>query len=258
MDRVDFQAAARLFHYWCPVLLGWSVSEVVGRATGLPISSVGRGVLLMAIWAAYSFDRLIDPTPQELSRGLTKVLWTGFVAGGTGFLILLPRLPAGTLALLLPLTIVGLAYRRVKKYPMVKAVLVPGIWIWAGVALPLADGSWFGWRVLLQPVSVPLFLLIAVGCLLCDVKDVKEDRERGVQSLPAQLGVTWTLVIAGSLAVASIFISSHLGRLGLVVDGILLLFLAACRPLLIKKIWGPLVVDAVLSVPGFLIFFHQV
>lgn len=261
MARFDFSAPARLLHYWWPVVLGWSVSEVVARATGLPFSPAGREVLLLTIWAAYSFDRLMDGSPSfphEHSRGLDAVLWAGFILAVARTLILLPKLPAGTLALLPVLSLAGLAYRRIKAFPWVKAVLVPGVWTWAGMALPLADGSWFGWRALLHPVSASLFLLIAAGCLLCDVKDVAEDCERGVRSLPAQVGVPRTLFLAGSLATASILLSSHLGRFGLVVAGVLILLLSGCRQLLAEKIWGPLLVDMALTVPGFLILFRWV
>ena len=256
--RAHPPAPARLLHYWCPVALGWSVSMVVGRATGLPLSPVGRGVLLLSIWAAYGFDRLMDGPSDGLSRGVSTTLWAGFAVAVAGVCLLVPRLPRGTLALLPVLSLAGLGYRRVKAYPMVKALLVPGVWTWAGVALPLADGSWFGWRALTHPVAAPLFLLIAAGTLLCDVKDAEQDRVRGVRSLPVQVGVAGTLALAGGLAVAGVLAAFRLARFGLVVDGILLALLAGCRPLVERETWGPLLVDLVLTVPGVLILLHWV
>jgi len=258
IQRAGASTAARLLHYWWPVALGWSVSLVVGRATGLPLSSAGRGVLLLSIWAAYSFDRLMDATPGGLSRGLAASLWAGFATAAAGILVLLPRLPIGTLALLLLLSVAGLGYRRVKGYPLVKAVLVPGVWTWAGIALPLADGSWIGWRALVHPVSVPLFLLISAGTLLCDVNDVDRDREQGVRSLPVQVGVARTLALAAMLAAAGVLVAFRLARIGLALDGILLVLLSGCRPLLARETWGPLAVDMVLTVPGLLILAHLV
>lgn len=229
---------------------------VVGRATGLPLSLAGRGVLLLSIWAAYSFDRLMDGPAGGLSRGLSAILWAGFALAVAGVVLLLPGLPVGTLALLPLFSLAALGYRQVKAYPMVKAILVPGVWTWAGVALPLADGSWFGWRALMHPVAAPLFLLLAAGTLLCDVKDLDLDRSQGVRSLPVQVGLRGALALAGGLAVAGVLAAFRLARFGLVVDGLLLALLAGCRPLLERETWGPLLVDLVLTVPGVLILLH--
>lgn len=244
--------AARLLHYAWPVALGWAVAMVAGRATGLAVRPEGRDLLLLSIGAAYSFDRLADP-PQGAPRLLQALLGAacaGCVAGG---LRLMPRLPLPTLVLLPALSAAVLLYRWAKAYPFVKAVLVPLVWTWAGLALPLADGSWFGWRSLAHPVALPLFLLLAAGCLLCDVNDVDRDGGRGVRSLPVQLGVARTLGIAAALATAGMAAALGQGRLGLVVDGLLLSGLAACRPLLMLESWGPLAVDVVLTLPGLLI-----
>jgi 4-hydroxybenzoate polyprenyltransferase len=167
-------------------------------------------------------------------------------------------MPLGTLALLPVLSIAVLAYRQAKAYPFVKALLVPLVWTWAGLALPLADGSWLGWRSLAHPVALPLFLLLAAGCLLCDVNDADRDRASGVRSLPVQVGVGRTLQLAALLAALGTAAGLAQGRLGLVVDGLLLAALSACRPLLMLESWGPLAVDLVLTLPGVLILAHLV
>lgn len=249
--------AARLLHYAWPVALGWAVATVAGRATGLPVRAAGRNLLLLAIGAAYSFDRLADP-PESSTSVLRGALGTAFALCAAGSLGCLPCLPLATLALLPVLGLAVLLYRWAKALPLVKALLVPLVWTWAGLALPLADGSWLGWRSLAHPVSLPLFLLLAAGCLLCDVNDVARDRDRGVKSLPVQLGVSRTLGIAAGLAVVGVVAALGQGRLGLVVDGLLLAGLAACRPLLMLESWGPLAVDAVLTLPGLLIVAHWV
>ncbi|HEX9081894.1 MAG TPA: hypothetical protein VF768_06420, partial [Holophagaceae bacterium] len=171
------------------------MATVAGRATGLPIHPEGRDLLLLVVGAAYSFDRLADP-PDAISTPLKATLLGAFIACAAGALRLMPRLPLATLALLPLLALAVLLYRQAKAFPLVKALLVPAVWTWAGLALPLADGSWFGWRSLARPVSLPLFLLLAAGCLLCDVNDAERDRSRGVRSLPVQVGVTGTLGIA--------------------------------------------------------------
>lgn len=248
---------ARLLHYLWPVALGWTVATVAGRATGLPVSTAGRGLLLLGIGAAYSFDRLADPS-ESVSPTLLALLRAGFAACAAGTLALLARMPLGTLALLPVLSIAVLAYRQAKAYPFVKALLVPFVWTWAGLGLPLADGSWLGWRSLAHPVALPLFLLLAAGCLLCDVNDADRDRASGVRSLPVQVGVGRTLQLAALLAALGTAAGLAQGRLGLVVDGLLLVALSACRPLLMLESWGPLAVDLVLTLPGVLILAHLV
>ncbi len=244
--------AARLLHYAWPVALGWALATVAGRATGRPVQPAGRNLLLLAIGAAYSFDRLADP-PESAPPVLRALLWVAFAGCAAGTLGSLARLPLPTLVLLPVLSVAVLGYRWAKALPLVKALLVPLVWTWAGLALPLADGSWLGWRSLAHPVALPLFLLLAAGCLLCDVNDVARDRDRGVRSLPVQVGVPRTLGIAAGLAGAGMVAALGQGRLGLGVDGLLLAGLAACRPLLMLESWGPLAVDVVLTVPGLLI-----
>ncbi len=248
---------ARLLHYLWPVALGWTVATVAGRATGLPVSPAGRDLLLLGIGAAYSYDRLADPA-EAASPALLALLRLGFVACAAGTLMLLPRMPVGTLALLPVLSTAVLAYRWAKAYPWVKALLVPLVWTWAGLALPLADGSWLGWRSLAHPVALPLFLLLAAGCLLCDVNDAARDRARGVRSLPVQVGVGRTLLVAALVAIVGAATGLAQGRLGLVADGLLLAALAACRPLLMLESWGPLAVDLALTLPGILILAHLI
>lgn len=254
---VGTSTSARLLHYLWPVVLGWTVATVAGRATGLPVSPAGRSLLLLGIGAAYTFDRLADPA-EAAPGGLLALLGAGFLGCAAGVLALLPRMPPGTLALLPLLSLAVLGYRRAKAYPMVKALLVPLVWTWAGLALPLADGSWLGWRSLAHPVALPLFLLLAAGCLLCDVNDADRDLARGVRSLPVQVGVGRTLGLAALIAAAGSASGLVQGRPGLVLDGLLLAALAGCRPLLMVESWGPLAVDLVLTLPGILIVAHLV
>lgn len=247
----------RLLHYGWPVVLGWALAEVAVQATGRPVSPAGRALLLLGIGAAYSFDRLVDP-PASPTRVLRVVLGVAFVGCSAGVLGLLPWLPASSLSLLPLLAAAVVGYRKAKAFPLVKAFLVPLVWTWAGIALPLADPSWLGFRSLAQPVALPLFLVLASGCLLCDVNDVERDGLQGVRSLPVQVGLRWALVIAALLAVLGTAAALFQGRLGLAVDGLLLVLLAGCRPLLLLESWGPFVVDVVLTLPGFLIAVRRV
>src|SRR4029079_15195846 len=100
-------------------------------------------VLLSGIWGLYSLDRLFEEDAPPWLRG---ALTAGFLAASASALWWLRRLPMGTDALVAALAAMGFAYRRLKRVPLVKSFLVPAVWLWAGIALTRADGSWFGWR----------------------------------------------------------------------------------------------------------------
>ena len=249
--------AVWLLHYGWPVLMGWALSEVVLEAGHRPGSTAGRDVFLWCILAAYSLDRLLDRAAEPPSRVLVTSLWLGFGVALAGTAMALPGLPSGTLALLPVLSLASLGYRRLKPYPLVKALLVPLVWTWACLALPVADGSWFGWRSLLQPVGGPLFLLLASGTALCDVKDLAADRDGGVRSLPVQMGIPWTLGIAALAALAGAGWALALGKECLAAGGLLLGGLACLPQVLARKPLGPLLVDAVLTLPGLLVWLRR-
>ncbi|HVC19069.1 MAG TPA: UbiA family prenyltransferase [Vicinamibacterales bacterium] len=255
---VEWGPWLRLVHYWWPILLGWSVAIVSSAASGSPLSSAGLGVLLWGICGAYSLDRLLDPSYHRDPRWLRLTLTAGFLISSAACLPLIFRLPIGTAALVPALALAGLFYRRLKQYPATKTVLVPLVWVWAAVALPLADGSWFGWRAVLQPVSLPLAALIGAGCLLCDIKDADQDRRTGVKSLPVRVGVTRTIAIATALSILGAALAWLQHRTGLVITAVVLAGLGQWTSLLAAGPVGALLVDVVLTLPGLLIATHLV
>lgn len=219
--------ALRLLHYWWPLVVGWSATQVVARATARAADPWGVGVLLCGICAAYSLDRILD-RPAALAPWMHCALTAAAASSTLAGAGLLLYLPLETAALVPVLSVVALGYRAVKRVPLAKNLLVPLAWTWATMALPFHDGSWFGWHWILEPVAAPLFLLCAAGCLLCDLKDEPEDRDAGASSLAVSFG---------GRAAASIGLG-----------------LTALRPqLLSTDIVGPLLVDVILSMPGFLI-----
>src|SRR3954466_88419 len=66
--RSSDRSALRLLHYWWPLALGWSLTVVVQRATGRAADLYGITTLLSGIFAAYSLDRVLDPSGPG-SRG---------------------------------------------------------------------------------------------------------------------------------------------------------------------------------------------
>ncbi|MDE3156498.1 MAG: UbiA family prenyltransferase [Acidobacteriota bacterium] len=245
-------------HYWWPVALGWSIALVWNQVSERPVSHAGLAVLLWGILGAYSLDRLLDGSPPADPRWLRCLLVGAFTVSASVSLVYLTRLPAGTVAMIPLLAAIGFFYRRLKRYPLTKTVLVPAVWVWAGLALPAADGSWFGWRALRLPVAAPLMALFAAGCLLCDVKDAEADRRAGVRSLPAVFGIPATIAVATALAVAGALMAWLQQRTGLLVTGLALVGLGQWTTILMAGPAGALVVDLALTIPGVLIVAHLV
>jgi 4-hydroxybenzoate polyprenyltransferase len=241
----------RLLHYWWPLALGWSLTVVVQHATGRAADPDGVATLLFGITAAYSLDRVVDPSTST-ARPLRIVL--ALVGAAASLLCLAAaRLPLHTSMLVVVLGGAALFYPQLKKLPLTKTVALPFIWTWAAIALPFNDGSWFGWRVLLLPVAVPLLLLIASGCLLCDLKDEAGDRQAGIRSLPAMLGGATTVRIAIGLAAAAAALAFAEHRTGIVVSAAALGMATLSPALLSTDAAGPLLVDVILTLPGLLI-----
>lgn len=253
-------AALRLLHYWWPLALGWSLTCVVQRATGRTLDPHGVSALLAGIVAAYSLDRVLDPhpdidsqAPSRASRLLRPLLGATGAIAAAFCMWHAWQLPLATSALMPLLGVAALAYPRLKQVPVTKTVALPLVWTWASIALPLADGSWFGWRALLEPVAAPLFCLIAAGCLLCDLKDEAADRESGVRSLPAMLGGRATVYVALALVCTAGMLALVEHRPGLAIGAAALGLATTWPALLARESTGPLVVDMILSIPGLLI-----
>ncbi len=251
------RSALLLLHIWWPLALGWSLALVAHRATGRPWQPAGVGILLAGIVAAYSLDRVVDPAPAAppwLRRTLIGAGGTATLAGA----LLVTALPRQTAVLVPVLALLASIYPAIKRLPLGKALLVPLVWTWAALALSVNDGSWFGWHALLLPVAPPMFLLMAAGCVLCDLKDEARDRAAGVASLPATLGATASIAIAVALALTAGGMAWAEGRVGLTFSA-LALGGATLRPgLLATDIVGPLVVDVILTLPGVLIAAHVI
>lgn len=248
----------RLVHYWWPLVVGWSVTLVVHRATQRTPDPAGLAFLLAGIGAAYSLDRILDAGPQPPRPWVTRTLTVtaaAFIAAGC---LIVRRLPLETAAIVPLLSAVALLYRSLKRVPLAKNLFVPLVWTWATIALPFPDGSWFGWRWIAEPIAGPLFLLLAAGVLLCDLKDEPHDRRDGVSSLAVVVGgrrAAWVGVGLGLAAGLAAYVEN---RSGLAVSAFSLSLTALWPRLLATDVVGPLVVDVILSMPGFLIAWHLV
>ncbi len=245
-------AALQLLHYWWPLVMGGSLTVVIHRATGRPIDPVGLGLLLCGIAAVYSLDRVVDAAPAA-SGWLSRLLIGAGAFSSAMCALLMWRLPLQTAAIAPLMATIALLYPVLKKVPLAKTILVSVAWTWSVIAFPFNDGSWAGWHWAQLPVAAPLLLLIAAGCLLCDLKDTESDRSSKVSSLPVLLGVGTTAAIAVGLALVGAGVAVLEHRPGLAIAGVCLALVGLRPPLVARAFTGPLLVDAILTLPGVLI-----
>ena len=245
-------ALLKLLHFWFPVALGWSIAQVVHRATGMPFYSNGLMLFLAGIWAAYSLDRLADASPAQ-SRFVRAALLFGLLASVILCAFSAAHLSIKTLSAVAVFSFLALLYRRLKKYPLLKTLVVAVVWVWAGVALSIANDRWFSWDWWTMSATLPLLLLIAAGCILCDLKDVKADEKDHIRSLPVLFGIRRTILIVTILAGVAAAIAASQNRFGLLLSSLILMFFAQYPAILAVEDVGPLLVDFILTLPGILI-----
>ena len=243
----------RLLHYWWPIAVGWSLIVVVHRATGRAASPFGVAALLSGIVAAYSLDRVADAPVDVVRPWVTRMLTITGVAAVIVCGVAGAQLPLRTMLLVPLLGATSLLYPALKQMPLTKTVALPVVWTWASIALPFGDGSWLGWRGMTIPIAAPLLLLIASGCLLCDLKDEDADRLAGVRSLPALAGRAATLRAAVGLASAACGLALVEHRTAVALSAAALGLATMTPSLLATEAAGPLLVDVILTLPGILI-----
>ena len=256
--KSTLKSILQLIHYWFPVALGWSIALVIQRATSLPILPSGIHLYLLAIWAAYSLDRLLDGPKEARPFWLTGFLWFGFIVATIFGVILAVQLSFKTISVIVLFSMITILYTRVKKIPFLKMLLVAIVWCWAGVALPFSNPHWFAWQFWTIQASLPLVMLIVAGVILCDFKDFKSDGESGVRTLPVMFGLHNTILSTSILLLTTALIAYEQGRIGLMISSITLIGLAQFPGILSLDVIGPLLVDAALTIPGLMIFLHMV
>ena len=247
------RSALRLLHYWWPLAVGWSLMVVVQRAMGRAAQPAGVAALLCGIVAAYSLDRVLDSAAHALPGWMMRVLTVTGVLAALACGVAALRLPLRTAALIPALGAASLLHPRLKALALTKTIALPLVWTWAVIALPFNDGSWLGWHGLANPIAPAVFLLVASGCLLCDLKDEAVDRSAGVRSVPARLGGDATVRIAATLALAATGLALVEHRTGIAVSAAALGVATASPGLLATEAAGPLLVDVILTLPGILV-----
>lgn len=148
-----------------------------------------------------------------------------------------------SLVLLAPPT---LAYPLLKKRFLLKNLVVPGVWSGALLGIGFPGG------IRLLPTA-GLFLLLAAGTLLCDLKDAEGDRTLGFGGTAARLGAPLALHVARILLAASGLLAlaaphwSMAARAGPGLCSLLLLLLSTRVRWLERELLGPVLVDWTLA-----------
>lgn len=210
-------------------------------------------MLLMAgIGAAYSFDRLVDSPVRALPPWLLFILGGSFVlcAGTIFFLLAKGEIGSDCLSIVAVLSAVSMLYQKLKRIPLAKTAVVSISWIWACSTLPLSRGE--PHRLSLD-VTFPLLLLISAGCILCDLKDMTEDRKARIPTLPALLGTDSSCLVATGMALLAASLAFLHHRFGITAGALLLTVAAQFPTILAMKSFGPIMVDSILTIPGILI-----
>lgn len=230
---------------------------VLQRGNGIPFSPAGLLLFLSGIGCAYSWDRLWD-APLACRARVRRLLLAGVVVSAAIGALALWRLPLSAFEMVLLLGGVTLAYPWLKRVPLLKNLIVAVVWVVAAAVFPFQHSEALSWGGEWPDVALPLWVLWVAACLLCDLKDEEEDRAATVRSVPTLFGTRAACGIAALLAAASGSLALWQGRAGIATASLLLMMLAGFPRLLKRKALGPLIVDAVLVVPGLLLFWEWV
>jgi 4-hydroxybenzoate polyprenyltransferase len=225
-----------------PLAICLSSILLVVHSTARPVTTAGAVLFVSGVMAAYSFDYWMD-NPARRSVLLPAIAGLATLAGLTAAV----WLPDWKIALALALGVVSLAYRKWKKWPLVKTVLVAGAWTTASLAFPIA---WNAHELRSIPFNLALFATFASNALLCDLKDGAADSRAGVRSAVVLWGQPATTMLAAMLALIGAFAALAAHRPGLVCAGVALCLLSACPRWVSRPVLGPALVDCALLLPA--------
>lgn len=237
-----------LVHFLLPVTLGWSLAVVIKSASGLKFSDAGLILLLCGIGAAYTFDRIIDGRFRSTTFEAPLLCISALC--GAGICYILATHQPDSLSVVLGLAAISVFYTRIKKILLAKTLVVAFSWIWACSTIPVC-GDAADW--IFSDMTLPLLFLISSGSILCDLKDIDADRQNGIPTLPVLLGCRGACAIATGLAVfaGAIAFGGHCWEVS--IGAVLIAIVAQVPSLLALNPVGPIVVDSILALPGFLI-----
>ncbi len=228
-----------------PLAVCCSTVVLVVHATGRPLSPAGVVLFAAGVVAAYALDFWADHPTRRGDAALTLAAVASLAGGVAAW-----WLPGWKIALAAVLGVGGLTYRRWKKWPLGKTVLVAGGWTAASVGFPVLGNAS---DLLFPPFGAALFALFAANALLCDLKDGEADARAGVRSAVVLWGPPVAARGAAALAFAGVLAARAVGRPGLAAAGLALTALAVFPNTLAHPRLGPALADGALALPAVLI-----
>lgn len=240
-----------LLHFWLPVLSVLGLAAAVAPSLG-PVQSAPLGALVLAcgVLVVYSGERLVEP--GRVPRPLRGPLWAVVGAAVVIALWCTWQTPRRLLPVALLLGMLSVGYELAKRHPLAKTCSLTCAW-WLGcTVLPfeLSLESWQTWRLLCAPGPLSMALSVAAGAILCDHKDTNADQMTGVRSVPAVLGTDLTIFLTSLLSFGAVWLAIQAGGTALCLCAFSMLTLSPLVRLVAQPLWGPLLVDAALAVPG--------
>lgn len=230
---------AALLRCWLPAATAFGMTVAAGCDGGSAVRWCGALYAMAGALAVYSADRIGDPRmPPAAGRVLVWAACCGVVGAagllsGAGLHSWLIALAAGSL---------GLLHRWSRRW-FPKNVIVAAAW--TAVVL---DAAGITRPSICQMVTSGLTIWSA--CLLCDLTDDASDDRDGtvtIARLVGRRGRRWAACAGLVLAVGI----AHLGRLPLLTaTAAAVLPLALVPSLAANPLYGSVVVDGVLAVPG--------
>lgn len=243
-----------LLHLWTPVLSTLALAYGYGTAASVSnVSPAGIAALTAGVVLVYTVDRLLES--GRIAASLHRTLWVV-----SGIAVLTSLLAVILEPMILPvqaaLGLCSIAYLPLKRVPAAKTVLVAATW-WIGCTLlpfHTHDSVRAAAAGLMHPAAVSIGLSVAAGAIMCDYKDLDSDRAAGVTSLPLLVGSGGAMVITSGFSALAAALAFRAGATVLVATAALMFVLGLMPRLLRLPLWGPLIVDAALAVPGIIGF----
>ena len=176
----------------------WVLTTVV--LVGLPFDPLPFAIVFVVTLFVYSLNRFTDidedefnvPGRVEFTKAYGRILLVIGTAGYVlvGVVAIYRQIPHLVLLLAPIVIIVGYSVVGLKRYLLVKNLIVGGAW----GAIPLWVGIYYGVETDVEIIvlSAYVVLMVTIAAVIFDLKDIVGDRHEGITTVPRVVGPAWT------------------------------------------------------------------